>query len=558
MKNALHILDEARRPVELSESRQGKLGLLSNSLKMIRPQMITLTEHQRNFIEAGSIIAEATDLHKLYRACERACKIAVTCTHSAFLMVDPLDSGRLVSESISKVMTIAPESSVVGHAAATKETVNMAVADMSDWPTRDPRDDNGMDPNQFHQSFSRDPTKSVLCVPVLSDSKSVLGVLYVENENKRAHFKRRGQRRQSSRGSIRKKKGIDERALAPPFSQEDEDSIVILAKYVKCALVHIMNGDVSNAFAKHAARFRDMRTKHKCLKSFEKAVQKRRQKVYDQMRGDLAQATADLAQKTKRMEEMTNRYNDMQIELQIAKETEEVALKERKQLSNTVKLLEAQLKAAELSNEKLVSHTKLLTSTTSELKARLKKKQIQDDADLLKLEERLEHYQLLLKTAEKEAKHEKAEKIIKNLMFQSQSQAFRAWASFAAQSKAQKLQAKRLLARVLNHVLAYNFDKFVKIWQDGKEQRRLKKRALAHLKNRELSSGYRNWLNYCKRRDFVRRFLNKMVRQWENKEISSAFNSFKVWYRFQIAEDERLRREELQKANKRSSFCEIL
>ena len=35
MKNALHILDEARRPVELSESRQGKLGLLSNSLKMI-------------------------------------------------------------------------------------------------------------------------------------------------------------------------------------------------------------------------------------------------------------------------------------------------------------------------------------------------------------------------------------------------------------------------------------------------------------------------------------------------------------------------------------------
>ena len=142
MKNALHILDEARRPVELSESRQGKLGLLSNSLKMIRPQMITLTEHQRNFIEAGSIIAEATDLHKLYRACERACRIAVTCTNSAFLMVDPLDSGRLVSEAISKVIKIAPESSVVGHAAATKETVNMAVADMSDWPTRDPHTSN--------------------------------------------------------------------------------------------------------------------------------------------------------------------------------------------------------------------------------------------------------------------------------------------------------------------------------------------------------------------------------------------------------------------------------
>ena len=62
-----------------------------------------------------------------------------------------------------------------------------------------------MDPNQFHQSFSKS-TKSVLCVPVLSDNKSVLGGLYVENENKRAHFKRSGQRRQSSRGSIRKKK----------------------------------------------------------------------------------------------------------------------------------------------------------------------------------------------------------------------------------------------------------------------------------------------------------------------------------------------------------------
>ena len=209
MKNALHILDEARRPVELSQNRQGRLGSLSGSLKMIRPQMVTLSEQQRNVVKAGVKIAEATDLHKLYRACEEACKIAVKCTHSAFLIVDPLDSGRLVSESISKVMKIAPETSVVGHAAATKETLNMAVADMSDWPTRDPRDDNGMDPNQFHQSFSRDPTKSVLCVPVLDETKTVLGVLYVENEAKKQHFKRSGARRQSSRGSTRNKKGIE-------------------------------------------------------------------------------------------------------------------------------------------------------------------------------------------------------------------------------------------------------------------------------------------------------------------------------------------------------------
>ena len=88
--------------------------------------------------------------------------------------------------------------------------------------------------------------------------------------------------------------------------------------------------------------------------------------------------------------------------------------------------------------------------------------------ELLKLEERLDHYQLLLRTAEKEAKHEKAEKIIKTLMFQSQSRAFRAWGNYTKQSKGQKSQAKRLLARALNHVMAYNFDKFVKIWQDNK------------------------------------------------------------------------------------------
>ena len=53
MKNALHILDEARRPVELSQNRQGRLGSLSGSLKMIRPQMVTLSEQQRNVVKAG-------------------------------------------------------------------------------------------------------------------------------------------------------------------------------------------------------------------------------------------------------------------------------------------------------------------------------------------------------------------------------------------------------------------------------------------------------------------------------------------------------------------------
>jgi hypothetical protein len=51
MQNALHILDEARRPVELSKSRQGRLGALSNSLKMIRPQLVTLSEQQRNVVK---------------------------------------------------------------------------------------------------------------------------------------------------------------------------------------------------------------------------------------------------------------------------------------------------------------------------------------------------------------------------------------------------------------------------------------------------------------------------------------------------------------------------
>ena len=559
MKTAMDILEEARRPVELSESRQGKLARLSDSLKRRRPQLVTLDEHQRNLLKGGSLVAKALTLRDLYRAVEEACPIVMPTTKSALLIVDPLDDERLVSETLSRVFQITAEKSVVGHVAATGESLNMAIADMSEWPTKDPRDDDGLDPNQFHQSYSRDPTKSVVCVPVraYNAEQSILGVLYAENEAKKQHFKRSGARK-ASHGS--KKKGIDNRARAPPYTRENEDALVVLSKYVSASLAHIMNGDVQNSFAKHAARFRDIRKKHKCLKKFEQAVQRRRQKKYDSMRDQLAQREKEIKDLQAEVETMRTGFQDMQLALQASKESEEKAIKEKTETSNKNKLLEAELKMTSANLEKYKGQAALLTTRSKELAQRLKDKTRHDTEELEKLEERLEHYNLLLRKAETDAKHEKAERIIKTLILQSESRAFRGWHDGAKVQTHQRNQAKRLMARAMNRTMAYNFDKFVKIWKDGKQARAQKKRALAYFKNRELTMVWGSWQAYVRRRLFVRHFLNKMVRQWENKEIAKGINGWKAFYAWHLMEEKRRLEEEENARNRksRSKFCTVL
>ena len=559
MRHALEILEEARRPVELTESRQGKLAQLSSSLKIIRPQLVSLDEHQRNLVKAGQLVASAIDLHALYRAVEQACPMVLPCTKCALLMVDPLDDERLVSETLNRTLPIAPEISVVGHCAATKETLNMAVADMSTWPTCDGREDDGLNPNQFHQSFSRDPTKSVVCVPILSGDNVVWGVLYAENEAKKQHFKRSGPRKSSFGPTQGTKKGIDNRARAPPYSQENEDAMVVLSRYIASSLTHIMNGDVQSAFAKHAARFRDMRKKHKVLKKFEQAVQRRRQKKFNDMRDTLASREKEIADMKADVQRMQAGFVEMQNGLAMAKASEEKALAESVAMSNKNKMLEAELKATHAGKEKALGQVALLSRRNTELTSRLKVKTKADTDKLEQLEARLEHYNLLLKTAEHDAKHEKAERIIKTLMLQGEATAFRGWYNGVQLQIHQKQQSKRIMARALNHVMAYNFDKFVKIWTDGKVAKAQKKKALAYFKNRELVLAMNMWRGYVARRTFIRNFINKLCKQYALKEIAKGFNSWKSYYVWSMLDDERkLAAEAMAKLKQRSQFCQLL
>eukprot|EP00949_MAST-11_sp_MAST-11-sp1_P001743 g1743.t1 len=585
IERAYQILAEAEVPVEIPQARQGALARLSSANKALRALAgDAFHPYIRQLVDSCNRCSYATDTHKLYPAAKTAIESLLQ-KHPAYpdddrkvtgtlLLVDVLDDRRLVSESISRQIPFGTRGGIAGHVAASKEIINMSIAELKDHPTNhlnENRADDALSPDEFWQSFAGDPTKEVICVPIVDEENgNLLGVLHAERDSPSvsrfrkatkaaSKGRRRAPRRASSSSSSQ---SVDPRAKKAPFIHVEESAVVVLSRFVAAAIKQALT-DAGDAAAEQMLRFRTMKTKRRCLKAFERNVRSRK-RAFLHSKIELVKTLSEKLRETEAaLSEESNVRRNLQNEKALLSADLTAIQEALRNAECSIELHVAQQKAQDTDAKRLQSQLKLLQGRVEELIHRGKEQQSDARSREKRLEEKIKSLERGLQSALSNSSHEKAARIIQRLQMQALGRALRGWHDKTKELKRQREGAQRILLRMKNRNLAKSFAVFVFIYEEAKRQKQLLRRAAQRMRQRHLTSAFNGFIDYRDCRRFLRTFLWKMVHRFEKKEIAAGFTTWRIWLNQSLLAEEEARIRALEQdaaaaAARRRGRCAIL
>ena len=309
IQRANKILEAAMRPVEIPRNRQHDWHGISIERENVRQSKPSpFNDLTCSLLNAAVFVASATNTHLLYKAvAKHGAEMLDNRPNKAngddrktichLYLVDPLDDSQLISETNPTSYKIGQ--GIVGHVAKIKSVLNMAIGDLPDHPTNhlNPRrSDDAFNPDEFWMSYSGDPTKDILCVPIFHEmTRDLVGVLHAQRPSIRAHFRRaksrQGGRRGRSRSPQKKinEENIDEekrlqmkkeltaknRARKAPYQLISEEAFIQLGRLVAAAVLQA-NADDGENFARQARKFRNQKNMKRVLKILERGTREKK------------------------------------------------------------------------------------------------------------------------------------------------------------------------------------------------------------------------------------------------------------------------------------------
>ena len=626
LRLANKLLKEAMAPVEVPQARQGDLPEVSEARAVVRKRVGSSFSSLANAVfEASNKVAACVDLHELFRDVRIYGEKLMDSfprlegdnrkTKVTLFMLDPFDDLMLRTEP--EDLSVEVGRGIVGHVAKSGRVLNLAIAEMAGHPTNhlndavgSKRPDNSVDPDEFWMSYTDDPTKDVLAVPVfeiqdeggakaesdkescevqtqnsptglfhlasaagkteslcISESGRIVGVLLAERPSIRAHFrrqrsrqgKRRGGRR--SRGSSREqserpniKPSPKERAQNAPYSPGLEEALCQLARIVSAAIKQA-NNDAGNSFADQARRFREKKNMTRVFKTFERiarAAQNRRI-VAAKEESENLRARIDLLSKA--LEAADTRAAENRKRLAEMDEARQEAELQRKRYEKESDMLKAKNRGiqSELSRCKaaMLQGERRLQHLQDAFKDRHHPNDVREIESLQKQVCSLKKD--LLDTMN-EAQQLNVKRVLTRIAMRHQSMAFHAWHAHADAMRLQKQRMRRLMARMLNRLLGTTFDAWCIYVEEEQRMRALLRRAAVKMKNRALASSWNSFLEYVELRIWLRRFCQKMIARFEKKELASGFGKWKSEYLRELQFEQQ---DSEYSARRRSRFCTI-
>ena len=602
IQNANKILEAAMRPVEIPINRQHDWSGITKERTILRDRHDSpFSARVQSILDAAAQVAKATDTHKLYKAVSQHGATMLDhrperqeqddrSTIVTLFLIDPLDDDRLISETTTTMFKIGE--GIIGHVAATKQVLNMAIGDLPDHPTNhlNPRKpDDAFNPAEFWMSFEGDPTKDVLCCPIIEEPTGddapvvVLGVLHAERPSIRAHFRRQksregtGRRRspkkkggnrgvESSKTSKSKKKEEDNTAAAaarksataknrarkPPFAVDLEEALVQLARLVAAAVIQ-SNADAGDNFAKQARKFRNQKNMRRVLKVLERGTREAKANKFNTIKDQLFRAEEMNEKLERAVEEEQKNLIAMNKLLDVVKEEKVDIDNEKRKISREFDLLSAKNKMEEIENSKKTAKILSLERSNEMYKEQLKN--YHHPKDLTEIERLTKlTYQMTseFSNQEHQMKMERAKRLMARFVMREISSAFQGWKTTVKEIKRQKKEMKRIVSRIMNRCLAWTLDGWIEYVEEEKRLRGLLNRAARAMKNRQVSGAFNSWIEFVDLRNFMKEFVRKMIGRYEKKEIAKGLGKW-----IQVFNDERRAEFEMDNNRSRSKFCAL-